>query len=179
MKVDRRVARTRGALRDALLALITERGYDGLTVENITERANLRRATFYMHYRDKDELLLAALTETFDALVRETAHYAQSDVFGGKTQPAAFLATFRHVEAHHALYRAILSGKAGMMVARRVRDYLSSVVSAPLQAISPGQLAMPADRPYTAEQMADWVHRLTMRGALSAFSGGLLISTAG
>jgi hypothetical protein len=57
-KTDRRVLRTRAALRQALMELIREKGYEALTVEEITQHANLGRATFYLHYRDKDDLLL-------------------------------------------------------------------------------------------------------------------------
>src|SRR5579871_644094 len=111
-KLDRRVQRTRGLLCNALLSLIVERGYDSLKIEDITERANLRRATFYMHYRDKEELLLAALTETFDGLVSAIQSTTSSDLLGGKTEQAAFLITLRHIEDNYQLYRTITMGSA-------------------------------------------------------------------
>jgi AcrR family transcriptional regulator len=46
--LDRRIRRTRATLRDALIALILERGFDSITVQDITDRANLARATFYL-----------------------------------------------------------------------------------------------------------------------------------
>ena len=55
-KPDRRVNRTRRLLREALLALIMEEGYDAVTIEEITDRADLGRTTFYLHYRDKEDL---------------------------------------------------------------------------------------------------------------------------
>ena len=58
-KEDRRVQRTRQLLSSALLKLIEERGYDSLTVNDITEQANVGRATFYLHYQDKEQLLVA------------------------------------------------------------------------------------------------------------------------
>ena len=60
-RLDRRVSRTRRQLRDALMALILERGYNMVTIEDITDRADLGRTTFYLHYRDKDELLIESL----------------------------------------------------------------------------------------------------------------------
>ncbi|RUW95783.1 TetR family transcriptional regulator, partial [Mesorhizobium sp. M8A.F.Ca.ET.059.01.1.1] len=48
--IDRRVARTRALLQDALIALIPERGYAAITVEDICEKANVGRSTFYTHY---------------------------------------------------------------------------------------------------------------------------------
>src|SRR6266852_4775444 len=54
--IDRRVARTRALLQDALITLIPERGYAAITVEDICEKANIGRSTFYTHYAGKDEL---------------------------------------------------------------------------------------------------------------------------
>src|SRR5258707_301232 len=53
---DRRVRRTRRALREALVALIVERGYEKVTVQDVLDRADIGRSTFYAHYRDKDDL---------------------------------------------------------------------------------------------------------------------------
>ena len=68
-KIDRRVQRTRQALRNALLELIKEKGYDSISVEEITQRANLGRATFYLHYKDKEDLLV----DEFNEIVNERA----------------------------------------------------------------------------------------------------------
>ena len=46
-RIDRRVARTRASLQDALIALIPELGYTSITVEDICARANSGRSTFY------------------------------------------------------------------------------------------------------------------------------------
>ena len=52
-KVDRMINRTRRALREAMLSLILEKGYDSVTVDEIADRADVSRSTFYLHYRDK------------------------------------------------------------------------------------------------------------------------------
>lgn len=62
-RTDRRVARTQKLLRDALHSLIHERDYDSIAVKEILDRANVGRSAFYMHFRDKDELLLSAFHE--------------------------------------------------------------------------------------------------------------------
>lgn len=56
-KKDRRIGKTRNAIRDAFTELIDEIGFDAVTVRNLTERANINRSTFYLHYRDKYDLL--------------------------------------------------------------------------------------------------------------------------
>lgn len=72
-KEDRRVVRTRQLLRDALVSLILERGYDEVTVQDVLDRANLGRSTFYAHYRNKDDLLFSGF-EQFAAGLHARAH---------------------------------------------------------------------------------------------------------
>jgi AcrR family transcriptional regulator len=57
MMTDRRSARTRELLQEALFSLLHEVSYDDLSVADITSRANVGRSTFYCHYKDKDDLL--------------------------------------------------------------------------------------------------------------------------
>lgn len=65
---DRRITRSKAALRDALIDLMEERGIEGFTVNDLCERANLNRGTFYNHFRDKDDLLLRFENEVLDDL---------------------------------------------------------------------------------------------------------------
>jgi hypothetical protein len=59
-KTDRRVARTQKLLRDGLHSLIHERDYDFIVIKETLDRANVGRSASYMHFRDKDELLVSA-----------------------------------------------------------------------------------------------------------------------
>src|SRR5882757_7171577 len=61
---DRRVRRTRKQLHDAFIALVIEKGYEKTTIQDILDRADVGRSTFYVHYRDKEALL----TANFDAM---------------------------------------------------------------------------------------------------------------
>lgn len=70
-KVDPRVIRTRQMLRDALIALIQEDGFEAIKVRDITERAALNRATFYLHYRDKYDLLIKSMYDLLEELETE------------------------------------------------------------------------------------------------------------
>src|SRR5260370_17924001 len=56
---DRRVQRTKKLLHKALMSLILEKKYESITVQEILDRADVGRSTFYMHFRDKDELLFS------------------------------------------------------------------------------------------------------------------------
>src|SRR5690349_11429109 len=105
-KTDPRVIRTRQMLRDALIALILERGYDAISIQDITDKAGLRRATFYLHYKDKDELLFTVLRESFDHLVTAMDNldgYTRSDNGAMDAECQVNLVIFRHVRENAAL----------------------------------------------------------------------------
>ena len=67
-KTDARVRRTRDALGDALVALMHEKPFDSITVQDVLDRANVGRSTFYSHYSDKDDLLMSDAEEFFEAV---------------------------------------------------------------------------------------------------------------
>lgn len=81
-KLDRRIARTRRALGNALIELIMELGYDKISIRDLTERADIGYATFYRHYKSKDELLTrylsSILLEVANELKPEKSHYEQN-----------------------------------------------------------------------------------------------------
>src|SRR5215467_11795329 len=58
---DRRIQKTKNLLHEALGSLIREKPYDSIVVQEILDRANVGRSTFYMHFQDKDELLISSI----------------------------------------------------------------------------------------------------------------------
>lgn len=75
---DRRINRTRRALHSALLELMIEKGYEATSIQDLVDRADVGRSTFYTHYADKDDLLREAIDGLGDFL-REAAHAAVDD----------------------------------------------------------------------------------------------------
>jgi AcrR family transcriptional regulator len=67
-RTDARVRRTRDALGDALVALMQEKPFDTITVQDVLDRANVGRSTFYSHYSDKDDLLMSDAEEFFESV---------------------------------------------------------------------------------------------------------------
>lgn len=67
-KTDARVRRTRDALGDALVALMQEKPFETITIQDVLDRAKVSRSTFYTHYSDKDDLLMSDAEEFFEAL---------------------------------------------------------------------------------------------------------------
>jgi len=102
------VRRTRRQLREALVQLVSEKGYDHVTVQDLIDRADLSRATFYAHFRDKDDLLLSGLDELEEL--------------------GSVRAVLDHVEANRRLYRGSLGGRAGALVLRQIRRRLTALV---------------------------------------------------
>lgn len=67
--LDPRIRRTRAYLREALIELVLEEGYQNLTIKDMTDRACLNRSTFYRHYQDKDDLLKTGFEEYWDEVL--------------------------------------------------------------------------------------------------------------
>jgi AcrR family transcriptional regulator len=123
-KLDRRVKRTRQALSRALIALILEKGYEAVRVQDIAERANLRAATLYLHYRNKEDLLLSTLETMFDDLVEKLESSKQDNL--GEAIQQEFKEVFQHVQENKDLYRVIMDGQGSGVVRTRIRDYIAA-----------------------------------------------------
>ena len=106
-KTDARVRRTRDALGDALIALMQEKPFDTITVQDVLDRAHVSRSTFYAHYSDKDDLLMSDAEEFFEALAMSlSAHGDKSE----RVFPVREF--FTHLSDVQPFYKALVkSGK--------------------------------------------------------------------
>jgi AcrR family transcriptional regulator len=124
---DRRVRRTRELLRGALLSLIQEKGYDRITVQDILDRADIGRSTFYAHYRDKDDLLRAGFEDIRAALATER-DVAEKGAARKAELLQPTLTVFRHVGEHRHFWES-LSRKGGAdLVTRILREGVMDLV---------------------------------------------------
>ncbi len=188
-KTDRRVRRTRELLRRALLSLVQEQGYERITVQDILDRADVGRSTFYAHYRDKDDLLLSGFEDIRVALTteREAAEHADG---GARQLLQPLLVVFRHVEAHRHFWQPLARKGGADVVVRILRDYVAVLVREHFRAQFPAaaknqvqletavQFIVSAfiglgiwwldnDLPYSAEEMYSTFRRLTLHGVRS------------
>jgi AcrR family transcriptional regulator len=125
--VDRRIERTRTALREALIALMQERGWNEIDVQTLCARANVGRSTFYQHFPNKEELLKASFAGLRNVLL------AQSQ--GGPAGPLAFVpALVAHVHEMQELFRALLVRRSAQYVQDRFRELLTELILAELPA---------------------------------------------
>ncbi len=147
---DRRVKRTHQMLRDALFALIEERGYDQLTIQDITERATVGRATFYVYYRDKEQLLLESVNALMEDLNRQLQTLSVHELLARRQTFG--LIFFRHAFEHAALYRVLLSERSAAVVTVR----LQANMAAHMQHEVTEQMVALADVALSAEMLAEY-----------------------
>jgi len=121
-----RVRRTRKLLRDALVELIEERGFDRLTVGEITERAMVSRAAFYRNYNDKFHLVEQIFDDAMGALLGTMG----GDVASPTERWVAF---FEHIGQYHRFYGALLGRKGSTWFATKMRGALTDMVKEHLQ----------------------------------------------
>ncbi|GGG67334.1 TetR/AcrR family transcriptional regulator [Paenibacillus radicis (ex Gao et al. 2016)] len=112
MQLDPRVKRTHYLIRDALLSLMEEKGFDHVTVRDITKYAEINRATFYLHYEDKYDLLrkmVDGMLDEFAAAFQLPPEFEVNDfVKDANTPPDSFIRQFQHIAEHAAFYRVML-----------------------------------------------------------------------
>ena len=129
---DRRVRRTRHALENALISLILEKGYDAVTIEEITDRADLGRTTFYLHFRDKEELLMNAIDSMIeDFLAQNETQPLTKQMLNqnikytpeGFTQYGRLIKQiFVHAEENADLYKVMLRGEGSKKAIQRLTE---------------------------------------------------------
>lgn len=119
---DRRVRRTHAALRGALVDLIVERGWDGFNVQDLCQRADVGRSTFYLHFADKEEVLADGFADLGTELRAELAR-------SGSPRPLSFsLGLLRHAHAHLRVFRAVVGRRASHLVQGRLRALILELV---------------------------------------------------
>src|SRR5512144_2006602 len=112
---DRRVRRTRGALKDALVNLIVERGWDDFSVQDLCDRADVGRSTFYLHFADKEEVLAGGFADLGRELRAQLA-------LSSTSLPLAFSrGLLEHAQGHLRVFRALVGRKAAHVVQGKLR----------------------------------------------------------
>ncbi len=122
---DRRVRRTRKLLHDAFLELVIENGYEKTTIQDILDRADVGRSTFYVHFRDKEALLTASFDGMRDQLKRELAEIPATGAID-VSLPAALL--YEHAYRNQRVYRALCGRQGGALVQRYLRRLIGDLL---------------------------------------------------
>jgi AcrR family transcriptional regulator len=145
-QADLRVRRTHKLLWEALMAELSERTIEEITVSDICERAMVHRTTFYKHYEDKYALLEQGIRQMYDDLLAEEEHAAPS-TYSVEHPPPYFIRLFEHAAHHQRFYRLMVCGEGIGRFQKLVMEYITEVVSAKVHELSPDnqQFAVPID----------------------------------
>jgi AcrR family transcriptional regulator len=130
--LDRRVQKTRKLLQEALIALASEKDFDTIKIQDILDKANVGRSTFYAHFEDKHELLYSCFDEVHKLLEQHasmlTVGARNSGDFDLKFNFS--LRIFQFVERNKMLFKALL-GKQG--IPAFVEDFIFNYINEPLK----------------------------------------------
>jgi AcrR family transcriptional regulator len=134
-KDDRRVHRTQQLLRTALVSLIEEKGFEALTVQDIIDRANVGRATFYAHFDNKEDLLVSGL-DGLRAVLKGLQRQAHMRTPSSDERLFAFShEMFAHIAEYRKVFRAMVGKRSGALVQQLLQKIVVDLVRDDLKAI--------------------------------------------
>ena len=190
-KADRRVQRTRALLQKALIDLISELGYDAITIQHIVDRANVGRTTFYLHYSSKDDLFMSCHEAIVSEFHFEPRSPRSREELLSPEAPAGMTRAYRHLLDARALLYPIFQGKDNLLILRRIRDRSAQDIEASLRAaFAEADSTIPFDvlanylagarialvqwwlekrQPHTLQDLAQMFHRLQRAAIRDAF----------
>ncbi|MBB5914983.1 AcrR family transcriptional regulator [Nocardia transvalensis] len=142
---DRRVRKTRRTLHEALIGLMLERGYARVTVQDVLDRADVGRSTFYAHFRNKDDLLVLSSSEYLSRAVAETVPPCAPPLEPART-------VLRLAAEHPDLYRALIGPKAGGVPLRATQRMIANLLAEHLR----GRLDMPDGELNATVEFLSW-----------------------
>ncbi len=123
LKDDRRSKRTRQLLGNAFVDLMLEKHYDDITIQNILDRADIGRSTFYAHFTDKEDLLTSQLDQLIHQLEIYTAKLGH--IHSGLLPS---LELFRHVKEQRRLVQAFVWGRGSEILMRDFQEQVRNIV---------------------------------------------------
>jgi len=117
-KVDRRVLKSQEAIKKAVVELMSEKNFDDITIQDISDRANVNRGTIYLHYMDKFDLLDKLIEEHMNEM-REMCVWACEMEWADAT-----LVFFEYFERNHLFFSTMLASKASLSFRSRFLEFL-------------------------------------------------------
>jgi AcrR family transcriptional regulator len=148
-KADRRTNRTRRSLSTALVDLVKEKRFDDITVQNVIDRADVGRSTFYWHFRDKDDLF----QKNWEGFLDMLAQHIEWDKAGhGSFVPVTFL--FGHLKEAQSFYQGLVRSRMADSIFKSGVSYLSGKIEGALTARRRGKPATAVPIPILANYLA-------------------------
>lgn len=128
---ERRRKRTRQQLLDSTAALLVELGYDALTVQEITDDADVARATFYIHFQDKEAAVWAILEEHFTHLLGLLSALDEPDP--ARWRYKKYLGLFKYAQENKPLMQVLLSDRGHVRLRQQIVRFMASSLTEDLE----------------------------------------------
>ncbi|MFM9280965.1 TetR/AcrR family transcriptional regulator [Paenibacillus jiagnxiensis] len=129
--MDRRIQKSRQAIMDAFMKLMSEKDFESITINQIAEEANVNRGTVYLHFTDKYDLRDQCMEVQLNQLM-QSCMPEERKVF---TSKAALLRTFEYLEQHASFYNVMLTSKGNMVFRNRMETVLQQSLNEHLDSI--------------------------------------------
>jgi AcrR family transcriptional regulator len=123
---DRRIQKTKNLLHEALGSLIREKPYDAIVVREILDCANVGRSTFYMHFRDKDDLLVSAIHDML-----RSVHATKLPSSGKRYERIVrfSLPIFEHIQQHRHAGAAKMGTRGRAIIHEHLQRVLAQLIA--------------------------------------------------
>jgi AcrR family transcriptional regulator len=116
----------------ATIDLVLSKGYAAITIQEITDQADLGYGTFYLHFKDKEDIVWSAIEEGVKATQSQVAQQFAS-IIPPQIEYYGYLNIFQHVAANQQLYRVMLGSKGSSLLTHRIQELLAADIHQHLQ----------------------------------------------
>lgn len=130
-KADPRVVKTRNSLRKALVYLMRREKLEDISVQKITETANITRGTFYLHYKDKQDFIRSAINEILDDFFSQVMVDSEDLSFskGQTVQVFSLQKAFQYIENDADIFDVLLNNERNDFFYEQLYNRLSDQLS--------------------------------------------------
>lgn len=189
--IDPRIKKTRRYLKEALLSLIKQKGFDAITVRDLTQEADINRATFYQHYQDKFDLLDQTIDEMLLSMATYVAPKSMREFTENKDSSPVFERLFQFIYENTFFFQVMMGEKGVPSFQHRMLKIIQQFMNEKIDQLHPHPEKMNVpkeilihyisfanlglitywlenDMKYSAKYMAKQLSELSVRGPLFA-----------
>lgn len=118
---DRRIIKTKQVIQEALFSLMQEKQYSKITIQEIIDRANVGRSTFYSHYETKEDLLLSCIAHLLEMLNQYIINYLEMEEEVPRLLPVVEL--FDHIRENSRMMKGLMKSDSSDLFFNKIQIY--------------------------------------------------------